>query len=832
MLKTIRAKLTFTFIALLFINVFLLVSFFLYDHNTEKINKYISSFQNMNSNISKIGRIEKDFFNYELINPLFYETGRSEYAEHFDELTLTIKKQIDDIRYFSSFNSPLYDSVIHALDENISQHVKSFNQLVEKTRIRGYKDYGLVGKMRDDIHAVEDAEFPYDMASLLMIRRHEKDYLLRKEKKYTQRLDNAVETLINQIKDENATTKQGSRLIKLIHQYQETFHKMVEVDHEIGHHTGVGIRGELESINIRTEKITSRLQMIVTQLSKNRLNILELFFISVLVVGVFINLFLIFFVSGKLGKPVIKTSESIKEVIDSDFDREKEIYYVDSKDEIGQLSSNIRLMVKRVHERTDEVMKQKEELIASNTTLSQQKEEIMTQAENLHQANEEIRATVEALEMQKQEVEHKSKELEKLVEQLEDKNKLIQWKNKELEKLSIAARETENAIIIMDKDGNFEWVNKAFSKIFGFSMEKFIKERTKNIIGTNTPEDIKEIILNGIKNKETVHYELQTKTAQGKEIWLQATLTPYLDDNGEIVKLIAVDSDITKLKEYEADISSKKEEIERQNEYVIKQRDEIVERNKKIKDSIQYAKRIQNSLLAPFLHTDEEFYKHLIYFKPRDIVSGDFYWIRIVNGYQVFAAADCTGHGVPGAFMSILGVTILNDVVLKQEILEPDKALNEMRRQLKVFLSQTGSDDLSKDGIDIALCIINTKTLWCEYAGAFNPMYLIRDYNLQEFRADRMPVGIYPREKEFFTKQAVQLQKQDRIYLASDGFIDQIGEVKRKKFGNARFRQLLLDIHQKPVFEQYNILDDTFNKWKGKRVHVDDVVVLGIEIDK
>jgi serine phosphatase RsbU (regulator of sigma subunit) len=288
-----------------------------------------------------------------------------------------------------------------------------------------------------------------------------------------------------------------------------------------------------------------------------------------------------------------------------------------------------------------------------------------------------------------------------------------------------------------------------------------------------------------------------------------------------------IDEQKAVLKRQNLDLQSQKEEIEAQTEMVN-------QRNEEITDSLDYAMKIQSAVLPPEQYFHEILNDVFIYFKPRDIVSGDFYWIKQVNRYVILAAADCTGHGVPGAFMSMLGMSYLNEIVQTRGITQANQVLNELRRQIRNSLRQHGQPEESKDGIDMALCVLDEKNKALQYAGANNPLYLIRDNNggpeLTEYKPDRMPLGYYQGRFQTFTNQDIQLEYGDVIYLFSDGFIDQKGGREGKKFLSKNFKKLLMEIYEEPMQDQQMILDTTFSDWKGDYPQVDDVLVIGVRV--
>lgn len=219
--------------------------------------------------------------------------------------------------------------------------------------------------------------------------------------------------------------------------------------------------------------------------------------------------------------------------------------------------------------------------------------------------------------------------------------------------------------------------------------------------------------------------------------------------------------------------------------------------------------------------------EHFIFFKPRDIVSGDFYWMERIGNKLILAAVDCTGHGVPGAFMSILGVSFLNEIVTKAHEEAANEILNKLRVSVKSTLSQSGTENETKDGMDMALCVIDYDTMIMEFAGAYNPLYLIRNNELIQYKGDRMPIGSHIVEKGSFTNHKIELIKGDVFYIFSDGYMDQFGGDKGNKFSSKAFKQLVLEMHKNSMAEQLVLLEDNFENWRGQINQIDDVLVIG-----
>ena len=268
----------------------------------------------------------------------------------------------------------------------------------------------------------------------------------------------------------------------------------------------------------------------------------------------------------------------------------------------------------------------------------------------------------------------------------------------------------------------------------------------------------------------------------------------------------------------------------------------IEKKNRDITSSISYASRIQNAMHTPALMFKKVLPKHFILLKPKDIVSGDFYWIKNIGTDDkpifIIIAADCTGHGVPGAFMSLLGIAFLNEITGTGKKLNAAELLEKLREKVKTALQQTGKSGETKDGMDIALCILNMENLKLQFAGAYNPIYLISNNQFSEIKGTRSPIGIYIKEKSFVNNE-IQLQKGDCFYIFSDGYFDQAGadsetdenhQSSGEKFKIRRFKKLILENHSKPMAEQKQILMETYENWKQQFEQTDDILVIGIRI--
>lgn len=287
------------------------------------------------------------------------------------------------------------------------------------------------------------------------------------------------------------------------------------------------------------------------------------------------------------------------------------------------------------------------------------------------------------------------------------------------------------------------------------------------------------------------------------------------------------------LSQQNEEISAQRDEIEAQRDMVTQQKEDIEEIHSKVTDSINYAKRIQTSALPDLSPLKKSLSDIFVLFKPKDVVSGDFYWYAEVENQIVITVADCTGHGVPGAFMSMLGMSMLKEIVVKEYITQPDVILRKLRKEVIKALGQTGEYGESKDGMDMSLCSINTETKTLQWSGANNPCLIVKDGELTDIKPDKMPIAIYEKMDKF-TLHEIKLNMGDLIYLIGDGYPDQFGGPKGKKFMSKRLKELLLEISSKPMKEQHEILEDKLFDWMNNHgeeyEQVDDITIMGIKI--
>ena len=385
----------------------------------------------------------------------------------------------------------------------------------------------------------------------------------------------------------------------------------------------------------------------------------------------------------------------------------------------------------------------------------------------------------------------------------------IKTSQKEIEKLSVIAAHTSNAVITMDKETKIDWVNNAFTYMTGYRLDEQSGKLFDDLIKTKPSEvSCKEIFEKSFISENKFVIEAQLISKKGNLIWVVISVSPIMDYELNPKSYVAIITDISERKKAE---------------------DELARRHKAITDSISYAERIQRSFLATKELLQDNLNDYFIIFKPKDVVSGDFYWAsKLPNGNFAFVTADSTGHGVPGAIMSLLNITSLEKAV---EIYYQASAILNMTREIIIErLKKDGSTTGGKDGMDCSLTVYDFKNNKLTIASANNPVWIVRGSETIEIKPDKMPVGKHDKQEDSFTQQEINIQKGDVIYTLTDGFQDQFGGPSGKKFMSKNLRELLSKNAHLPMHEQKVILEATFKEWVGDLEQVDDITLIGIRI--
>ena len=407
-------------------------------------------------------------------------------------------------------------------------------------------------------------------------------------------------------------------------------------------------------------------------------------------------------------------------------------------------------------------------------------------------------------------------------------NAAIQFKEISTDKTNYEniTQQANDAMLVIDiVNGEIYTANPKLSELLGYDHDKLLKLSVFDLHPKNMLDRSSEVIADVWEKKGLIYTDVPFITSAGELLPVEcsAKVIPY--DGRPAILIYA--RDIRERLRMEKDIRDKNRIIE--------------EKNKDITDSINYAQRIQQAILCDVNEIKQKLPESFILFEPKDIVSGDFYWFSHKEDTLFIAAADCTGHGVPGGFMSMIANSFLNEVVNEKNITRPDLVLNALREKIIGSLRQKGDSMENRDGLDISFCAIKGNSL--SFAGANNPLWMIRNigegsefddknpvknekYKLLEIPPDKQPIGTHPNPHPF-TLRTLPLVKGDSVYLFSDGYADQFGGPRRKKFMYRNLADLLLSVHEKSMDEQKNVLEKTINDWRGDIEQIDDILMIG-----
>jgi serine phosphatase RsbU (regulator of sigma subunit) len=352
----------------------------------------------------------------------------------------------------------------------------------------------------------------------------------------------------------------------------------------------------------------------------------------------------------------------------------------------------------------------------------------------------------------------------------------------------------------------------------------------------NTLHEIKSSTLS-IQDKEQAEIEKKKMEEKNRKLWLMSETVhkerKKVDEQNEqlLIEKEKLEADKKKLDEKVKKLWSTSTAIHKEKERINELKLEIEHKHQEILDSVNYAKRIQSALLASKDLLRDNLPEHFVFFKPKDIVSGDFYWAsKLINNQFAIVTADSTGHGVPGAIMSMLNISGLSEAINAQKLVLPNEILDYTRQRIMEHMSNDGSEEGGKDGMDAVICNFDFINNNLQFAAANNPLWLIRNGELVEFKPDKMPVGKAMGEIKPFSLKEIQLQKGDLIIMLTDGYADQFGGEKGKKFMYKPLKELLLSVNNAPLVDIKNELQTTFDNWKGAIEQVDDVLIIGIRV--
>ncbi len=487
--------------------------------------------------------------------------------------------------------------------------------------------------------------------------------------------------------------------------------------------------------------------------------------------------------------------------------------------ELEQQKTEVEEYAKQLEKQAKEQEALNQQLFAQKLEVEQRNSEVELYSKQLEEQAKEQEALNQQLFAQKLEVEQRNSEVELYSTQLEEQAKKQEALNQQLfaQKLEVEQRNSEVELYLKQIEEKSKEQEALNQQLFAQKLEVEQRNSEVELYSTQLEEKAKE--------QEALNQKLFAQKLEVEQ--RNSEIERYVKQIEE--QKIEQDKLNQKLFAQSMEVDQRRFEIEMYSKEVEKLKEKAESALVHLNDSINYSKYIQTSLLPEIPHIKKNLPgDFFIYFNPKETIGGDFYYFKKRGDYLIFAIADCTGHGIPGALITMLGMSFLDDIVLSGSVKDTGKALNKLRKKFKETFHSYGNSIENKNGLDIALCAVNTKTNHMQYSGAFNSLILFRNGELNEYKATRNPIGYYPIEKDFETTE-IQLQKDDVIYLFTDGYADQIGGERNRKFSKRQFRTMLEEIYQYPMSKQNIFMEKIMQKWMGENQQVDDITVMGIK---
>lgn len=375
-----------------------------------------------------------------------------------------------------------------------------------------------------------------------------------------------------------------------------------------------------------------------------------------------------------------------------------------------------------------------------------------------------------------------------------------------------------NLIVVANPNGSVEYVSPSVKNMLGFEPDDLLgngwwkKTKSGEEQSISFTQYIKTLFeTEGNPTTQEASYERQLSTAFGVDKWILWNTSVGPDNT-----IISIGSDITQRKNAERALEEKNKSLQQKNEDII--------------DSIQYARKIQDAILPSIDKIAASFSDAFVLYLPKDVVSGDFYFHYKTDDKVFVASVDCTGHGVPGALMSVVGNSILKDVIIKRGIEDPSEILQALDNDVNTLLQKEDTYDVMSDGMDVSLAVIDIESNQLTFSGAMRPLWLVRNKEVIELKGDRFPIGYFYGVEKKFSNTVIKLEKSDQLYLFSDGYADQFGGEKNKKFNKKKLRELLVSIQAMNGKDQEGFLEYALKNWRQETEQTDDVLVLGLRI--
>jgi serine phosphatase RsbU (regulator of sigma subunit)/methyl-accepting chemotaxis protein len=823
--NTIRARLVFSFSSFAIIAILMIAAFFWFDNREKAARQLSDQLKLLNLKVERAGKLEKEFFISEAVNPTFYETGRSPYAQQHQLLMQELTTGLAQVRENRLLGQDSLRQQAGGIIADIGQFEQRFDSLVNLTRRRGFRSYGLEGEVQQSINRVVNSGYDLNLYTILSIRKLEKDYLIQKNDAYL----GVLNTYVDSLRDEAQKIVKdpiGREFVKTsIEQYKNGLQELSKVDKIIGLQDTTGLRGELNRASLRIEEGITGLDQAIAQGSERlsrqvqavQLGLLLILFSLIVLLGIAIH--------RSISRPLQRLSVSIREVVKSNFNRDKEIYHIRSKDELGRISRDFSFLLGQFNERTDEVLRQREELAqaydgledlveARTAEVRRQKQEIEHQKEVLEQSfkNVQLLSEIGRLISSFLSVEGIAEQAYASINQLMDADTfaigVLQKESQELKFIGGIENNLELPIFSYKLDNDTSFAVRCVNQQRELFISDLLAEGSLAIdhTTTNLVDITRSLIYLPLIGKEGILGVITVQSFQPNA---------YSDYHLNILRNLAIYTSTA---------------LENANAYrqIELQKASIEQINNKINASLNYASRIQAALLPDLAELEQRLPESFVLFRPREIVSGDFYWFQEKNHRLFIAVADCTG--VPGAFMSMIGHDLLNEMVNEKGLTDVGQILTLMHLRVRQALRQETSQN--RDGMDIALCAIDQTNQQIEFAGAKSGLVYFQNGQLGQIKGNNSPVGGWQREAtRSFDKHTVSFANQPTtFYLFSDGYKDQFGGPQNTKLTSKSFHKLLTTLHEQPMGQQRTLLDQALGDWMQDRAQLDDILVMGARV--
>jgi serine phosphatase RsbU (regulator of sigma subunit) len=442
-----------------------------------------------------------------------------------------------------------------------------------------------------------------------------------------------------------------------------------------------------------------------------------------------------------------------------------------------------------------------------------------------------IRLRTQELQVRTQNINAQNEKIKNQNTKILEQSKKLEDANRQLSQLSVVAQSTDNGVIIVKFPRTIQFINDGMSHMLDLDNSTQLDEQLKDGLLFRF-QNLTKQITDVFENPESRVFESILTTFQQRKKWLQISLSPVIEPNIAIDRVVVVCTDITAMKLAEEEISQQREELLAQSELLESINSELERANQMMTDSINYAQRIQNSMLPDLKGLRKIVDDTFVFYKPKDIVSGDFYWYKKVGDSHIFISADCTGHGVPGAFMSMIGHTLLKELTDESKTQNPAQILGDLNESIQTILRQKEkSDEIQDDGMDVTVCIYKPLESKVLISLANHSACLIKNGVPIQIDGEIFSVGgnFSGRTINPFTYSEYAIDKGDLLYMYTDGFHDQLGGETYSKYGSTRFNEFLMKIHHESFIDQVELLSEEYFLWKEKRKQTDDILIWGIK---